>query len=127
MKRKWKFFIGGLVVVAALGYLGYQGFIASAAYQYELGEYLAQPGIDASQNVQVAGQVATGSIEQKSFDLKFTMTDGVNNMVVVYQGTVPDSFRAGGEVVVAGRRDPASGVFEATQVMPKCASKYVAE
>jgi cytochrome c-type biogenesis protein CcmE len=58
--------------------------------------------------------------------LRFRLRDknGTATVPVVYKGTVPDAFKAGGDVVVDGRY--AGGVFTAVPgtLITKCPSKY---
>jgi cytochrome c-type biogenesis protein CcmE len=58
--------------------------------------------------------------------LRFRLRDknGRATVPVVYKGTVPDAFKAGGDVVVDGRY--ANGVFTAIPgtLITKCPSKY---
>lgn len=125
--KKKKFLIGGLIVVLAIGYLGYLGFQNSATYYYTVGELTAQPGPVNGDNIRVNGLVADGSVEQdiKERILRFTIVDaeGENSMPVVYQGVVPDTFKTGSDVVVEGYLNSA-GVFQANNVLAKCPSKY---
>jgi cytochrome c-type biogenesis protein CcmE len=44
---------------------------------------------------------------------------------VVYRGIIPDTFSDSVEVVVEGRLD-SNGVFQATTLLAKCASRYEA-
>jgi len=124
MKLRWKFVVPGIVAIAALGFIGVRAFGIGASYYYEVGELVSQQISMVDRTLRVNGQVATGSIEQNGLDLKFTITDGTQNLPVVYKGAVPDSFRAGGDITVEGRLNEA-GVFEASILMPKCPSKYV--
>lgn len=117
--------IGAMLVVAALGYLGYTGFVASAGYSLTVGEFIGQQNSYLDRNIRLSGTVAPGSIEQKGLSLKFAVTDGQQSVPVTYQGAVPDTFKAGGDVTVEGRMG-ADGVFNAQTVMPKCPSRYVA-
>jgi cytochrome c-type biogenesis protein CcmE len=57
--------------------------------------------------------------------LRFTIVDleGDENLPVVYQGVVPDTFRVGNEVVIEGQLN-SDGIFQADTLMPKCPSKY---
>lgn len=126
MRKKWKFVIGGAIILVAVGFLAYRGFMASASYYYELGEFMGQQSVLADKTVRISGQVATGSIDQKGLSLKFVMTDGQRNLPVVYQGAVPDTFKAGSDVTVEGRLD-GGGTFVAQTIMPKCPSRYVAQ
>jgi cytochrome c-type biogenesis protein CcmE len=122
-KVKRQFLIGGLVVVLALGYLGYRGFAGSASYYYKIDEFVAQNISTADKNVRVSGQVVPGSIEQQGLNMKFNIAGTQETLPVVYQGAVPDSFKAGGEVIVEGKLN-SEGVFVAQTLLTKCPSKY---
>ncbi|MDO8687167.1 MAG: cytochrome c maturation protein CcmE [Dehalococcoidales bacterium] len=121
--KRLKFIIGAVIVLVAVGFLGYQGFMYSATYYYTVSEFAAQQSNFADKNVRVTGNVTAGTIERQGSTLKFTMTDGQNNLQVVYQGVVPDSFKAGIVAVVQGKLNP-TGIFEATQLLARCPSKY---
>ncbi len=125
MRNKRKFLIGGIVIFLALGLLTFNGIRGAATYYYTVSE-LAQLGSSVDgKSVRVNGVVAPGSVEQQpaGFNLKFTVVEGGKSLPVVYQGVVPDSFKAGNEIVVEGRLDT-SGTFQAQTLMPKCPSKY---
>lgn len=124
--RKKRFLIGGMVIILAISYLGFVGFQSSVTYYYTVSELLAKGSSVYDQNVRLKGVVAPGSVEQESVGkvLKFTIVDGEESLPVIYQGVVPDTFKAGGEVVVEGQLD-ATGVFQAHKLMPKCPSRYV--
>ncbi len=130
MLRKKKFLIGGIIIVLAIGYLGFMGFTASATYYYTVSEIMEQGSSVYGKNVRVNGEVAPGSVEQEagSFVLRFTIVDveGEESLPVVYQGVVPDTFKVGNAVVVEGRINP-DGVFQAHTLMPVCPSRYVPE
>ena len=126
MKKRWKVGVAGLIIVGALGYLGYQGFVSSAATNVNVGELLAGDASFVGENVRLGGTVAPGSIQQSGRNLRFSITDGERSVLVVYEGVVPDSFRAGGEILVEGTLDE-TGSFAASALLPKCASKYQSE
>ncbi len=125
---KRKFLIGGIILFIAIGYLGYTGFVSSATYYYEVGELLGQSDLLLGQSVRVNGTVVPGSIEQETqgLALKFIIKDVelAATLPVVYHGAVPDTFKAGNDVVVEGKYT-AEGTFEATTILTKCASKYI--
>ena len=121
--RRLKFIIGAIIVLIAIGFLGYQGFMYSATYYYTVSEFAGQQSSLANESVRVTGNVTDGTIERQGTTLKFTMTDGQNSLPVVYQGVVPDSFKAGITAVVQGKLNPA-GIFEASELLAKCPSKY---
>ena len=123
MRKRLKFIVGVIIVVIAIGFLGYQGFVYSATYYYTVSEFAAQQSAFADKNVRVAGNVTDGTIVRQGTTLTFTMTEGQNNLQVVYQGVVPDTFKAGIEAVVLGKLN-SDGIFEATELLAKCPSKY---
>ena len=121
--KRFKFIIGAIIVLAAIGFLGYQGFVYSATYYYTVSEFAEQQSAFVNKSVRVAGNVTDGTIERQGTTLKFTITDGQKNLQVVYQGVVPDTFKAGIEAVVMGKLN-SSGIFEASELLAKCPSKY---
>ncbi len=126
MLKKKKFFIGGIIVILALGYLGYTSLEGSATYYYTVDELLREGSSIHNQNVRVDGLVAPGSLEQKpgSLTLRFNITTGEASLPVVYQGVVPDTFKVGNEVVVEGYLD-SDNIFRANTILAKCPSRYV--
>ncbi|MEE9583145.1 MAG: cytochrome c maturation protein CcmE [Dehalococcoidales bacterium] len=128
MLKKKRFLIGGLIIGLAVIFLGYMGFMSGAAYYYEVGELLDQGSSIYSQAVRINGEVAPGvEQEAKGRTLRFTIIDTTGrdaSLPVVYQGPVPDTFKVGNQVVVEGQYTP-DGIFEATAIQAKCASRYL--
>lgn len=123
MRKRLKFIVGAIIVLITLGFLGYQGFVYSATYYYTVSEFAGQQDTLTDKDVRITGNVTAGTIERQGSTLKFTMSDGLKELTVVYKGVVPDSFKAGIEAVVQGNLNSA-GIFEATQLLAKCPSKY---
>ena len=125
MLRKKRFLIGGVIIVLALGYLGYTGFESSATYYYTVSELSGQGSSIYGENVRVNGQVTPGSVQQEAAGrtMRFTIIEGEEDLPVVYQGVVPDAFKVGNEVVVEGSLN-SDGIFQAHTLMVKCPSKY---
>jgi len=122
-------YIAALVLfLAGVGYLVASGVTKDSVYFLNVGEALAT---DASQlkQARLFGNVAADGIESLqpgpgvSFMLLDKETPG-KTMRVSYRGAVPDTFKAGVEVIVEGGMDTASGVFKATTLITKCPSKY---
>ena len=117
-----------MIVVVAIGFLSYMGFMGAATFYYEVSELLDQGSLIYDENVRVNGQVAPGSVEQTEAGtkLKFTLVDisGEESLPVVYLGVVPDTFTVGNEVVVEGYLG-SDGTFQGHTLVPKCASRYV--
>jgi len=124
LKRKRVIFAGAIVLLA-MGFLIYMGLSQFATYYYTVSEFLAEGESISGKQVRVAGQVVPDSVKQdtENFTLSFTITDGETTLPVVYQGVVPDTFKAGTDIVVEGKSDR-QGVFHASKLITKCPSKY---
>jgi len=131
VKKQHRFVAAALVLVAIIGYLMVTGMKDSMVYYYTPDELLAKTAADASVHdigVKVGGRVVPGTVrfEQRTLDLRFDVVDiatGKGRFPVHYQGPLPDTFKEGRDVVVEGRYTQA-GMFEATTVLTKCASRY---
>ncbi len=128
MLGKRKYLISGLIVVLALGYLGYTGFQGATTYYYTVAELLDQRSTLQGESVRVEGEYDPESVVQESggFVLTFTIIEGSKSLPVRYQGVIPDTFSATTEVVIEGHLD-ADGIFQANTILTKCPSKYVPE
>ncbi len=129
-KKNVKFIIGGAIIAAAIIYLVYSGIQETALYYFTVSEFkeggfsLAYGG----ESVRVNGSVLDGSIQWDSQEgtLRFIISDGENELPIVYQGVAPDTFKSGAEVVVEGKYT-LEEVLEVDKIMAKCPSKYEAE
>lgn len=74
----------------------------------------------------LGGLVESGSVQRAAdgLDLRFVVTDGAHGIPVRYRGLLPDLFREGKGVVVAGRLQ-ADSVFTATEVLAKHDENYM--
>ena len=125
---KKKFIIGAVIVVIAIVVLALNAFSEGATYYLTTGE-LAAKGDDAyGQSVRVAGGITPGSIniDASTRTLRFSVQDDDGSLPVVYQGTVPDTFQEGNDVVVEGALGN-DGVFQADTIVVKCPSRYEPE
>ncbi len=127
MGRK-KFLIGAVIVAVAIGVLGWNAFGGSATYYLTTSELAARGESAYGENLRVAGNVAPGSVARSgsSRGVSFTVTDADGAVPVVYEGTVPDTFQEGTDVVVGGKLT-SDGVFMAETILVSCPSKYEPE
>ena len=74
----------------------------------------------------LGGLVEAGSLQRGAdgLDLRFTVTDGARSIPVSYRGLLPDLFREGKGVIVAGRLQEGA-VFTATEVLAKHDENYM--
>ena len=124
---KVKFVAGGIVVVAALTWLGFVGFQESKSYYMTVEEYAALKDVH-GKTLKVAGDVVQGSIDRTKPQLEFVITHSGKSLRVRYIGNdvIPDTFKDGSKAVVEGSVTP-DGVLQARRIEAKCASKYEAE
>ena len=120
-----KFVIAGAIVVAVIVWLAVSAGTQAKSYYVTIAE-LQQMGNKAySKNLRVAGNVKPGSIERAGTTATFTLVELDKTLRVQYQGAEPppDTFKDDSQALAIGTysRD---GVFHATQLQAKCASKY---
>jgi cytochrome c-type biogenesis protein CcmE len=136
MKRNYKFGIGAVLLVSAIGYLMYAGVEQSSAYYFTIEEFLPRRDDVAGQGIRLAGRVAPGTLTRntsaKGTELKFKVGDFTDEEVapsetvaVEYLGVVPDMFAEGRDVIIEGTYT--GGVVQAKSIMTSCPSKYEPE
>jgi cytochrome c-type biogenesis protein CcmE len=119
-----KLIVGGVVLAVTLGYLGYTGIAAGRSYYLSVDSYMSSQEYH-GERVRLHGNVGGEGLElgSKGAGAQFVLLGETSQITIQYEGVVPDLFEVGGEVVVAGRSGD-DGVFEAIELMTKCASKY---
>lgn len=127
MKNYVKF---GILIVAILGTLAWlaAGGISDTKTYYKTIAELNQMGDGAKEKrLRVGGDIAAGSIERTGANVSFVMSQEKLQLKVVYSGIdpLPDTFRPGAQALADGKLG-SDGVFHATKIQAKCASKYEA-
>src|SRR4030095_8273128 len=125
---RMKFIVGGVVILAALVWLGFVGFQDSKAYYITVDEFSTLQGDLHGKTLKVAGDVMAGSINRSKTPLEFVIGHNGKSLKVHYVGreVIPDTFKDGSKAVVEGKM-AGDGTFEARHIEAKCASKYEAE
>ena len=125
MTRRVKFVAGGLVILAALGYLVYAGVSQSVVYFVTPSELSATPVTGKA--YRLGGMVKPGTLtwNAQSLDLRFTLSDGRASVPVRHKGAPPDLFAEGRGAVVEGTWT-ADGYFKAGLIMAKHSEEYKA-
>jgi cytochrome c-type biogenesis protein CcmE len=125
---RMKFIVGGVVILAALAWLGFVGFQDSKAYYITVDEFSTLQGDLHGKTLKVAGDVMAGSINRSKTPLEFVIGHNGKSLKVHYVGreVIPDTFKDGSKAVVEGKM-AGDGTFEARHIEAKCASKYEAE
>jgi len=128
MAARIKFIIGGIVIVAALTVLAIIGFQESKAYYITVDEYASMQDSLKGKTVKLAGDVVDGSVDRSKPQMEFVISSRDSRVRVRYVGSgiIPDTFKDGSKALVEGHIG-SDGVFQASHIEARCASKYEAE
>jgi cytochrome c-type biogenesis protein CcmE len=127
--------IASAIVLGTVGYLAFQGAASGKSYYVTVPEMDAMGAKAYQTNLRVEGYVKPATIQTDGGHVTFVLTEFESHnpkatahprsVVVNYQGSEPppDTFKGDAQALAIGTygRD---GVFHATQLQAKCASKY---
>jgi cytochrome c-type biogenesis protein CcmE len=104
------------------------GFQESKSYYITVDEYASMKGSLDGKTLKIAGEVVAGSIDRTKPQMEFVIGNQDKKIKVRYVGKdiIPDTFIGGTKALVEGKVTP-DGVFQASHIEAKCASKYEAE
>ncbi|MEO8096440.1 MAG: cytochrome c maturation protein CcmE [Acidobacteriota bacterium] len=128
MNKNLKFGLLAAIILGTLLWLGTGGVQQTATYYKEIKE-LQHLGPNAQdQRLRVGGDIMAHSIRRDGDKVHFTLIQDNLTLNVVYTGPdpLPDTFKDGSQALADGKL-AADGVFHATKVQAKCASKYEAK
>ncbi len=128
MKKYGKFAALITIVIATLVWLATAGINETKTYYKTISELSQMGSKAADQRIRVAGDVESGSIQRKADMVEFTLVQDKLKLKVAYTGSepLPDTFRDGAQALADGKLG-SDGVFHASKVQAKCASKYEAK
>lgn len=113
------------IILGVIAALAVSGVRANKSYYVTIEELDAMGSKAYTRNLRVAGNVLPGSIRHSGTNAEFILVENANHLRVSYQGEEPppDTFKDNSQALAIGNygRD---GVFHATQLQAKCASKY---
>jgi len=114
-----------LVIVGAIAYLAVTGVEANKSYYVTIQELQSMGNKAYTRHLRVAGSVQPGTIERSGSHANFVLVENDRKLTVAYTGEEPppDTFKDNSQALAIGMygRD---GVFHATGLQAKCASKY---
>jgi cytochrome c-type biogenesis protein CcmE len=121
-KRKIRLFVALGAAVLLAGALMFTSFTADTPATTP-SQLLSKQG---SGDYKLTGKVVDGSVKRQGEQLSFKIRDrnGTESVPVTYAGVVPDPFRDGREVIVAGRLKNGTFVAERDSLVTKCPSKF---
>lgn len=123
--QAWRIGAAIIVVLAVISWLAVTGVNANKSYYVTIQELQAMGPKAYTRHLRVAGNVLPGSIQHSGTNANFVLVEYSNKLRVSYEGEdpPPDTFKDNSQALAIGTygRD---GVFHATQLQAKCASKY---
>jgi cytochrome c-type biogenesis protein CcmE len=122
-KRKIRLVVALSVAVLLAAALVYTSFSASS----EAKEPSQLIGVSSGGNYELTGKVVKGSVRHHGEGISFRVADRDNageSIPVAYTGTIPDPFRGGREIVLAGTVQRGVFIGERDTLVTKCPSKF---
>ena len=122
-KRKIRLVLALSTAVLLAVALIYTSFSASTEAKEPSQLLGAAPGT----SYEMTGRVVKGSIQREDRGISFRVVDrdgGGKSLPVSYDGTVPDPFRGGREIILTGSVESGTFVGEPDTLITKCPSKF---
>jgi cytochrome c-type biogenesis protein CcmE len=112
----------GIVIAAALTL---QAFKENMMFYVEISE-VAKGNYPQDRNFRVGGLVVDGSVKRQpgELEVEFAVSDLENELVITYDGILPDLFREGQGIIAHGRMGD-NGTFTADEVLAKHDENYM--
>jgi cytochrome c-type biogenesis protein CcmE len=134
-KQQTRITIASVIILGTIGYLAYTGAAANKSYYVTVAEMQGMGNKAYQTHLRVEGFVKPQTIQQSGTHVTFVLTEfeshnpkatpNPRSIVVNYQGSEPppDTFKGDAQALAIGTYGQ-DGVFHATQLQAKCASKY---
>ena len=117
--------VATVVILATVAWLTLTGVRDNKSYYVTITELQGLGPKAFTRHLRVAGNVEPGSISRVGTNAQFILLEQGKTLRVSYQGTEPppDTFKDDAQALAVGTYGH-DGVFHATQIQAKCASKY---
>ncbi|MBA3268242.1 MAG: cytochrome c maturation protein CcmE [Acidimicrobiia bacterium] len=125
MNQRRRLWLAGAVVVAALGFLVFQGLGNATVYFRTADEAVAQRDSLGTRRFRIEGAVVPDTISESRGRVAFRIANNGVQVPVVHDGDPPEMFQPGIPVVLEGRFG--GETFESDRIMVKHSEDYIAE
>lgn len=124
-KGPWKIVLAAAVILGTVAWLALTGVRDNKSYYVTITELQGMGNKAYTRHLRVAGNVAPGSIHRVGTNADFMLLEQGKTLRVTYKGAEPppDTFKDDAQALAVGTFGH-DGVFHATQLQAKCASKY---
>src|SRR5712671_4846897 len=128
MKTYLKFAALVVVIIGVLAWLAMGGLSDSTTYYKTSAEWVQMGDQAKGKRLRVGGDVTQGSIVRNGSEVTFSLHQDARVLKVVYTGNdpLPDTFKDGAQALADGKLG-SDGIFQASKIQAKCASKYEAK
>jgi cytochrome c-type biogenesis protein CcmE len=124
-KSPLKIIVATVIILATITWLAVSGVRDNKSYYVTISEMNAMGNKAYVRHLRVAGNVVPGSIHRNGPGANFELIEQGHKLQVNYVGSEPppDTFKDDAQALAIGTYGH-DGVFHATQLQAKCASKY---
>ncbi|MGV0954313.1 MAG: cytochrome c maturation protein CcmE [Fluviibacter sp.] len=124
--KRFALIIGALAVIGAAAALVLNAFEENLVFFFTPTQVAAGEA-PKGRAFRIGGMVKDGSLQRDGVNVRFVVTDMVNEVPVAYSGILPDLFREGKGVVAQGKLDASSStpLFKASEVLAKHDENYM--
>ena len=124
-KSSVKIIAAAVIILSTVAYLAFTGGRDNKSYYVTISELQGMGDKAYVRHLRVAGNVAPGSIHRSGTNATFDLLEQGRKLSVAYQGSEPppDTFKDDAQALAVGTYSH-DGVFHATELQAKCASKY---
>ncbi|MFZ5946117.1 MAG: cytochrome c maturation protein CcmE [Bacillota bacterium] len=128
MNNRARLILAVLIIIGAVGYLIYFGMQQGVGQILTIEEALQKKYDSNISFIQMEGQINYDAVIYEPYKplITFEITDGKNNITVIFKDVKPDNFDSGYPIIVEGRFLE-NGRFLADKLLVKCPSKYEEE
>tara|TARA_B100000676_G_C17549432_1_gene566626 strand:- start:12 stop:413 length:402 start_codon:yes stop_codon:yes gene_type:complete len=121
--RSFIFFLSSIVLILCI-FIAFKTLEDNVLYFLSPTEVKEKQNLDLTKKIRIGGMVKKHSIIVNDNEIKFTVTDFKNEIIVSYKGTVPNLFAEGKGVVAEGNlRD--KKFFVANTILAKHDENYM--
>ena len=120
--RSFTFFLFSLFLIIAIS-ISFKVLDDNVLYFFSPTEVNEKENLNLNEEIRIGGMVKKHSIIVNNDEIKFTVTDFKNEIIVTYRGTVPNLFAEGKGVVAEGKLQD-KNYFVAKRILAKHDETY---
>ena len=124
VKSRIFFLIAILSIVAILIFIILKSLEENVVYFFSPTEVYNKPDIALNEKMRIGGLVKQNSVSKENKSIKFTITDLKNEIIVVYEGLLPNLFSEGKGVIAEGQLKDKK-FFVASKILAKHDENYM--